>query len=109
MNTIDVISIAPFYFKIFLSTDNGGYDSFSCACVAPGAFVDGLSASSSYMFLLRLSRSSSAIFRIVRLVRVFRVFKLSRYLTWVKVFAAALRVSLVPLGMLLIVVCIGYL
>jgi len=49
----------------------------------------------------------SGALRVVRLVRVFRVFKISRYLTWVKIFAYALMQSWQPLSMLVFVMVIA--
>jgi flagellar biosynthesis protein FlhB len=49
----------------------------------------------------------TAFVRIIRLVRVFRVLKVSRYLTWVRLFASALGKSSQPLAMLLFIIVIA--
>lgn len=46
----------------------------------------------------------TAVIRAVRLVRVFRVVKVSRYLAWLRVFAATVHASVAPLGMILFVI-----
>ncbi len=48
----------------------------------------------------------TAFVRIIRLVRVFRVLKVSRYLTWVRLFASALGKSSQPLALLLFIIVI---
>ena len=49
----------------------------------------------------------SQVLRVIRLVRVFRLMKISRYLTWLKVFANTLRLSIAPLGMILFITLIA--
>ena len=73
MNTIDLIAILPFFIEEIYSA------------VADDA--EGIGG------------GGSAVFRVVRLVRVFRIFKLSRYLAWVRMFAAAMARSAMPLAM----------
>ena len=53
------------------------------------------------------SAASGSALRVLRLIRVFRVFKISRYLTWVKIFASALKQSWQPLAMLVFVMGIA--
>ncbi len=80
LNLVDLLAILPWYIEIFSRTP------FQCGG------DDGTSAS---------------FVRIIRLVRVFRVLKVSRYLTWVRLFAAALGKSAQPLGMLLFIIAIA--
>lgn len=76
LNFIDFIAIVPFYIE---------KASDAPACDEPQDATGG---------------GSGAVFRVVRLVRVFRVFKISRYLSWVRIFGAAMANSAQPLGML---------
>ena len=77
LNFIDFIAIVPFYIEALSDTP---------PCDAPKSEQQ--------------EGGSGAVFRVVRLVRVFRVFKISRYLSWVRIFGAAMANSAQPLGML---------
>jgi hypothetical protein len=52
------------------------------------------------LLLERLDVPSTAVLRVVRLIRIFRLLKVSRYMGWLRLFAKTLRLSLLPLIML---------
>ena len=78
MNLVDVVAILPFYLELGLA----------------------LSGASSG------SNSELTIIRVIRLARVFRLFKFSRYLTWIMLLTKALKNSLLPLAMVMLVLFI---
>lgn len=53
---------------------------------------------------LQANAQGTAVLRAVRLVRIFRVVKVSRYLAWLRVFAATVAASVAPLGMILFII-----
>ena len=57
--------------------------------------------------VLQSSAQGTSVLRAVRLVRVFRVIKVSRYLAWLRVFAATVVASVAPLGMILFVIMLA--
>lgn len=72
-------------------------------------FVDLIAVAPWYIELMLPSGEGggTSFVRIIRLVRVFRVLKVSRYLTWVRLFASALGKSSQPLAMLLFIIIIA--
>lgn len=78
LNIIDLLAIAPWYIEQAVGARSGEEES-----------------------------GGSGVFRIIRLVRVLRIFKLSRYLSWLKVFAKAAGTSARPLSIVLMVIAIG--
>ena len=78
MNVVDLVAILPFYLELVLSLIGGGTG----------------------------SNSELTIIRVIRLARVFRLFKFSRYLIWIMLLTKALRNSLLPLAMVMLVLFI---
>lgn len=77
MNLIDLVAILPWYMEK--------------AFEASGTEAGG---------------SELTIIRVVRLFRIFRLFKFSRYLVWIMLLAKALRNSVLPLAMVMLVLLI---
>ena len=77
MNLVDLIAILPWYMEKIIE--------------ATGTEAGG---------------SELTIIRVVRLFRIFRLFKFSRYLVWIMLLTKALRNSLLPLAMVMLVLLI---
>lgn len=77
MNLVDLVAILPWYLEKILT--------------AVGSTGQG---------------SELTIIRVVRLFRVFRLFKFSRYLVWIMLLAKALRNSILPLSMVMLVLLV---
>mmetsp|Transcript_24174 Transcript_24174/g.77204 ORF Transcript_24174/g.77204 Transcript_24174/m.77204 type:complete len:410 (-) Transcript_24174:1236-2465(-) len=106
-DNIEVVSVAIFSAEFFLRL--AVCPSKRRFFLNPINFVDLVAIVPFYLerYLRVLSGSNAAVFRVVRLVRVFRVFKISRYVSWIRIFAEAMIQSAQPLMMLLFVMMIG--
>eukprot|EP01029_Cantina_marsupialis_P009561 TRINITY_DN222302_c0_g1_i1.p1 TRINITY_DN222302_c0_g1~~TRINITY_DN222302_c0_g1_i1.p1 ORF type:complete len:657 (+),score=160.91 TRINITY_DN222302_c0_g1_i1:148-2118(+) len=68
-------------------------------------WIDFLAIVPFYMELMVSSaESSSGALRALRLLRVFRIVKMSRYVTWLRVFAGVMKASMMPLLMVLFLI-----
>jgi hypothetical protein len=103
---VEAVCVAVFTLEFTLRV--GSTPSLRAFVQAPLNIIDFVAIAPFYLELLLGSENfGSQIIRILRLVRIFRIFKISRYLPWVRVFSNALKQSVQPLVMLVLVVCIA--